>query len=99
MSVLIGHARSDENRGLGGGQAGDQTGAEVQVSAWYAGSWNVVLRPISADVAEKMAAACEALCKGNLVGYDQYQRNTLWDELERVGWDPSKLKTRCAWSV
>ena len=42
-----------------------------------------------------MAAACENLCKGNLVGYDQYQRNTLWDELEKVGWDASKLRTKC----
>lgn len=42
-----------------------------------------------------MATACEILCKGNYVGYDQYQRNTLWDELEKVGWDAAKLKTRC----
>lgn len=95
MSILIGHARSDENKGLGGGQAGDQTGAEVQTSSWYDGNWNVVLRPTSADIAEKMAVACEILCKGNLVGYDQYQRNTLWDELEKVGWDAAKLKAKC----
>lgn len=95
MSILIGHARSDENKRAGGGQAGDQTGAEVQISSWYAGGWNIVLRPVSSVTAEIMAAVCEILCKGNLVGYDQYQRNTLWDELEKVGWDPSKLKTKC----
>lgn len=95
MSVLIGHASIDENGKASGGQAGDQTGKEVCVRAWYNGSWNVVLRPISPAVAEKMAAACEILCRGNLVGYDQGQRNTLWDELERVGWDAAKLKAKC----
>lgn len=95
MSILIGHASIDENKKIGGGQAGDQTGKEVYICNWYAGDWNVVLRPVSADIAEKMAVACEVLCKGNLVGYDQYQRNTLWDELEKVGWNPAKLKTKC----
>lgn len=95
MSILIGHASIDERGKANGGQAGDQTGKEVCTRSWYAGGWNVVLRPKSAAVAEKMAAACETLCKGNLVGYDQYQRNTLWDELERVGWKPAALKVKC----
>lgn len=95
MSILIGHASIDENGRAGGGQAGDQTGKEVYIGSWYAGNWNVVLRPVSVEIAEKMATACEILCKGNYVGYDQYQRNTLWDELEKVGWDAAKLKTAC----
>lgn len=95
MSILIGHASIDERGKANGGQAGDQTGAEVCVRSWYAGGWNVVLRPKSAAAAEKMGGACETLCNGNLVGYDQYQRNTLWDELERVGWNPAALKTKC----
>lgn len=95
MSILIGHASIDENGRASGGQAGDQTGKEVCTRAWYNGSWNLVLRPVSTVDAEKMATACETLCKGNLVGYDQYQRNTLWDELEKVGWNAAKLKTRC----
>lgn len=94
MSVLIGHASIDERGKANGGQAGDQTGKEVCVRSWYNGSWNVVLRPKSATVAETMASACETLCNGNLVGYDQYQRNDLWDELAKVGWDPAKLKTK-----
>lgn len=95
MSVLIGHASIDENGRASGGQAGDQTGKEVCIREWYASGWNLVLRPASGDVAERMAAACETLCKGNLVGYDQYQRNSLWDELEKVGWNAGRLKTRC----
>lgn len=95
MSVLIGHASIDETGRASGGQAGDQTGKEVYVGYWYNGNWNVVLRPKSPAVAEKMAASCETLCKGNLVGYDQGDRNTLWDGLELVNWNPEKLKEPC----
>lgn len=95
MSILIGHASIDESGRAGGGQAGDQTGKEVYIGNWYTGNWNIVLRPKSSTVAEKMASACETLCKSNLVGYDQYQRNTLWDELEKVGWDATKLTVKC----
>lgn len=95
MSILIGHASKDERAQSSGGQSGDQTGKEVYVGYWYDGSWNIVLRPKSATVAEAMAAACETLCKSNLVGYDQGERNTLWDELERVGWEPSRLRVSC----
>ena len=99
MSILIGHAASDENGRAHAGQSGDQTGKEVCVRQWYAGGWNVVLRPLSEDTAGEMAAACEILCKGGLVGYDQWQRNDLWTELERVGWDPSKLAVECETSL
>ena len=95
MSILIGHAAGDENGRAHAGQAGDQTGKEVCVRQWYAGGWNVVLRPLSEEAAGIMAAACEILCRGNLVGYDQWQRNDLWDELERVGWDPALLAVKC----
>lgn len=95
MGVLIGHAVGDENGRAHAGQAGDQTGKEVCIRPWYAGGWNLVLRPLSEEAAERMAAACEILCKGNLVGYDQWQRNGLWDELERVGWDPARLAVKC----
>ena len=95
MSILIGHASIDERGKANGGQAGDQTGSEVCIRSWYASGWNVVLRPKSSAVAEKMAAACETLCRSNLVGYDQWERNSLWDELEKVQWDASKLKTKC----
>lgn len=94
MSVLIGHASIDERGKANGGQAGDQTGKEVCVRSWYNANWNVVLRPKSATVAERMASACETICNGNWTGYDQWKRNDLWDDLQAVNWDPTKLKTK-----
>ena len=95
--LLIGHANGDEKGGSSGGQVGDQTGREVCVQQWYSSGtgWNVVLRPKDSGLADRMAAICEWLCASNLVGYDQSQRNTLYNELEKLGWNYKKLTTKC----
>ena len=92
---MIGHASIDENGKASGGQAGDQTGKEVCVRTWYNSNWDVLIRPKNAALAEKMAACCEWLCNSNLVGYDQYERNTLYNELEKLNWDYKKLTKKC----
>ena len=93
----IGHACGDERGGSIGGQAGDQTGKELCIQDWYrsGNGWDTVLRPTSPVLAEKMAQICEWLCNSNLVGYDQGQRNTLYNELEKLNWDYKKLTTKC----
>lgn len=95
MAYLIGNARIDERGRAYGGAAGDQTGAEVRIQNWYSYPWNCIIRPKNRSVAEKMASTMEILCKGNLVGYDQYQRTTLFAEMQKVGWDANKLRTKC----
>ena len=95
MAVKIGHASIDERGKINGGAAGDSTGGEVFIREWYNGKWNVVLRPKKAIIAEKSAKACEAACSNNKIGYDQYQRNTLYTQAKAVNWDISKIKTAC----
>lgn len=95
MSVKIGHASCDEYGRARGGTAGDQTGKEVCVRDWYDGRWNLVLRPKREEVAEKMAAFCEAVCNNPLVGYGQNQRNTLRAAAKMVGWDGAKIFEPC----
>lgn len=96
-NVLIGHANGDEKGGASGGQAGDQTGREVCIQNWYSSGsgWNMVFRPKSSALAEKMAQVCEWICSSNLVGYDQSQRNTLYNELEKLNWNYKLLTTKC----
>lgn len=100
MAVRIGHASISENGNAGWdgkAKAGDQTGLEVKISYWYTKDWNVVLRPKDPAVAEKAAVACEKLCKSNLVGYDQSQRNTLHTQLQACGYDVDKyIKSKIA---
>ena len=97
MSVLIGHASIDERGRAYGGSAGDQTGREVYIRSWYPHSrgWNVCLRFRDAAKAEKAAAFVEQCCRGNMVGYDQWQRNTLRDVARAAGWSGKNIKTPC----
>ena len=95
MAVLIGHASIDENGKAAGGKAGDSTKKEVCTIGWYNGSWHTVLRPKNSTIAEKSAKACEAACANDNIGYDQYQRNTLYTQAKAANFDLSKIKTTC----
>lgn len=95
MSVTIGHASIDENGKTAGGAAGDQTGKEVCTRTWYAKGWNKVIRPNDSKIAEKIAKAMEQACANNKIGYDQYQRTTLFSLAKEKNWDLSKITTPC----
>lgn len=95
MSVLLGHASIDENGKIHSGTAGDQTTKEVCTRSWYNKPWNVVLRCTDPIMAEKMAVAMEQACANNKIGYDQYQRNSLYTQAQKVNFDLSKITTAC----
>ena len=94
MAVLIGSARIDENGHAHGGKAGDQTGREVCTQTWYKHSrgWRV-FRAKDRAVAEKIAHCMRAACNNDRIGYDQYQRNTLYNVVRPYGFDVSKVHT------
>lgn len=96
MAVIIGSARIDENGRAHGGKAGDQTGKEVSTQNWYKHSkgW-VVLRAKDPKKAAKIAKAMRAACDNPNIGYDQYQNQTLWDEVKDKGYDPAKASKPC----
>ncbi len=96
MAVKVGSARIDENGKTHGGKAGDQNGKEVSTQAWYKHKkgWRV-LRCKSADKAEKIARAMQAACDNANIGYDQYQRDTLYNLAKAVDFDPTRVKTPC----
>ena len=101
MAVRIGHASKDENSKIKNGSAGDQTGKEVCIRDWYLNSkgW-VVLRCKDAAKREKIAEAMEKACKNSQIGYDQNQRDTLFNNVKNSGFDPSKttknVETDCS---
>lgn len=96
MAVKVGSARIDENGKTHGGKAGDQNGKEVSTQAWYKHSkgWRV-LRCKNADKAEKIARAMQAACDNANIGYDQYQRDTLYNTAKGVSYDPGRVTTPC----
>ena len=92
MAVKIGSARSADNGKARGGKAGDQTGKEVSTQNWYLHSkgWRVY-RAKNPAVAEKIAIAMTAACGNTHIGYDQGQRNTLYNEAAQYGFNISKV--------
>jgi len=105
--MRIGHSSIDERNQGRGGAAGDQTGREVCIRSYYDKNWNIILRPKDKILADRSAAACEAMCDNPHIGYDQNERNTLLTYLDRLNWnyrdithntecDCSSFMTACA---
>lgn len=94
MAVIIGSARIDEHGKTHGGKAGDQTGREVSTQAWYKHSkgWRV-FRPINSTDAAKIAQCMEHACRNPHIGYDQYQRNNLYNLIKDRGFNISAVTT------
>ncbi len=92
MNAIIGSARSSETGSITG-KAGDQTGKELSTQNWYAHAkgWTI-LRPKDAKAAEAIARCMEAACANRHIGYDQYQRNTLYAEAQKYGFDVSRVE-------
>ena len=96
MAVKIGSARNGENGNAHGGKAGDQTGREVSVQNWYLHKkgWRV-FRCKDPAKAELMAQNMQAACDNPNIGYDQWQRHTLYKAAKLVGFILSRVKTKC----
>lgn len=100
MAVKVGHASISEN-GTIRGTAGEQNGKEVFTRTWYRHSkgW-VTLRCKVPEMREHIARAMEKACANPNIGYDQIENQTLWNDVKKYGYDPSKttkaVETDCA---
>ena len=93
--VKISNSGSDEHGNYKGGAAGDNTGKEWQIRSWYNRPWNCVLRHPDPEVRACLADLATKAANNNKIGYDQYQRETYWKELQKVSYDPSKITVAC----
>lgn len=91
----ISNSGKDENGTYHGGAAGDQSGHEWELKGWYSRPWTVILRWPDPEVGLKMAQLGIAAALNNKIGYDQWQRTSYWKQLEKVGYDPSRITTPC----
>lgn len=96
MKVYIGNAVCDENGHARGGEPGDQTGRELRIQPWYlnAKGWRV-FRPKSPEVAAMLVYDMTVACESPFIGYDQKQRNTLYQAAKSVGFDCAKVTDYC----
>ena len=83
MTVLIGHAVMDENGGIDGSIAGDQTGKEIATRNWYnrTGGWGAYLEPLDANMADRAAKYMLEICGDAAFGYSQKHR---WDGYKSI---------------
>ena len=91
----IANSGKDENNAYHGGKAGDQSGHEFELRKWYNRPWTVVLRYPDAAVALLIARLGCAAALNDRIGYDQDQRGTYWAQLQKAGYDPSKITVAC----
>jgi hypothetical protein len=82
--VTIASARIDENGNAHGGRAGDQTGQEVCTQKFYQHKkgWDC-LRFKNAKVGNDLAGFMLVICNNKHIGYDQYHRNDLFNEISK----------------
>ena len=87
MSVLIGHAVMDENGGIDGAIAGDQTGKEIATRQWYKRTkgWHTYLEPTDRTMGKKAAQFMREICANNNYGYSQPNRWTGAKSIEILG--------------
>lgn len=101
MAVKIGHAFCTEKNdaGYSGSKAGDQTGKELRYGEWYKRTdgtkWDCVLRFADAGVVDKATELMRFFIDSNKVGYSQPNRNSLHNELNRVGYANYKKIGNC----
>lgn len=91
----ISNSGHDENNRYHSGTAGDQTGHEYELRSYYIRPWTVVLRHPNEKVAYRIAELAIDAALNDKIGYDQYQRNTMWRRLCEVGYLPAKITTPC----
>lgn len=92
---MISNSGSDERGKYSGGSAGDSTGREWRIIPWYNRPWNCVLRHPNKAVRKKIAELARQAANNNMIGYDQGERWTFWDNLKKVGYYPVNIKVPC----
>ena len=95
-TVYVGSAKIDENGKAYNGKAGDQTKKEVATQKYYVHSkgWRV-FRAKDPYVAIAIAKCMKMACENEKVGYDQWQRHTLYNNAKKYDFDVSKVTTSC----
>ena len=96
---MLSNCSRDERGTYSGGQAGDQDGYEWRLCEWYqypwGGGWNCILHHPDANIRSMIAKLAREAAENNNIGYDQAQRYTFWEQLQRCSYRPSLITTPC----
>lgn len=92
---MISNCGIDERGKISGGKAGDNNGKEWRVRSWYSYPWSVILHHPNPEVRKLIAELAKEAAENDNIGYDQYQRTTFWEQLEKVGYHPKDINNKC----
>ena len=95
MAKYIAHASIDERGRIADGSAGDQTKKEVCIRTMYYKPWSHYLELTDEAVRIEAGNIMIDIANNDNIGYDQNQRNTLLKEAEKVGFNFTKITTKC----
>lgn len=89
---LYAWASIGENGKVAGGKAGNQSGKELKVGAYYDFGQDKCIRFNNNEIGKKCGKIAKELAKNKSIGYNQNQRNTLYNLAKKCGWNIADLK-------
>ena len=92
---MIGQASCDERGRYVGGQAGNQTGTELNIREAYLRNWHTLIRFNDPARALRCGQAMAEAVANMSIGYDQGERNTILPFARSVGWVLSEIAQAC----
>ena len=95
MAYWVSNCSKNEHGWAHGGQAGDQTREEYYVRSWYDYGQTYTARHPGENVRYLIAHMAVQAANNDNIGYDQGERTTMWEQLQRVGYDPAKIAVPC----
>lgn len=95
MPIYIAQASCDENGKYVGGQAGNQSGTELNTRQLWDNKWLYLITWNNASHGEKCAEAASQAVANMHIGYDQYERNTILPPAELVAYVMSRIVKDC----
>lgn len=95
MTTMIGQASCDERGKYVGGQAGNQSGTELNVREAYLRNWHTLIRFNDAAMAARCGQAMVDAVANLAIGYDQGERNTILPLARAAGWNLAAITQTC----
>lgn len=95
MTHYVSNCSKNEHGWAHGGEAGDQTGVEYYVRPWYDYGQTMTARHPDEKVRYLIAKLAVESAENDLIGYDQGERTTMWEQLQMAGYDPKRINVPC----
>lgn len=95
MTYWVSNCSKNEHGWAHGGEAGDQTRVEYYIRPWYSYDQDKTARHPDEAVRYLIAKMAVQAADNDRIGYDQGDRLSMWAQLQRAGYDPSRITVPC----